>query len=192
MSRRKLNKVVICHGRGDDPDSHWFPWLADKLGKRGFSVVRPRFPGSEGKNLENWVETFSQQVGLLNADTLLVGHGLGVGLILRLLEKSSTAAGGCMLVSGWDESLDLKGLNFRIEPSYRTPIDYAKVRPKLGFCRLYHGDDDPIVPLELGQELARKLQSDLTVISNGGQLDAAWEYYSFYELLDDIEDIFLL
>jgi len=111
---------------------------------------------------------------------------MGVGLILRLLEKSATRVRGSFLVSGWDGLLGSEEFDPLIESFFATPFNFQTIRNQLGTTYMYHGDNDPYVPLEMAKDLASKLEVELTVIPGGGHLNKEAGYASFPRLFDDI------
>ena len=177
---------VIFHGTGGSPDSNWFPWLASELRSRSLDVNVPRFPTPEGQSLDSWMKAFSDQVGQLSKDMVLIGHSMGVGMILRLLERSAIAVQASFLVSGWEGLLGLADFDALIESFYSEPFDYSQIRRNMGKCYQYHGDNDPYVPLVLAKELAVNLQTNLVVIPGGGHLNAETGYTTFPKLLAEV------
>lgn len=178
--------VVIIHGTGNNPQGNWFPTLAKSLGASGVSAVIPAFPTPEGQNLGNWCGAFDKQVGPLSERMILVGHSIGAGFILRLLESSSVAVRGSFLVSAWMGLLGLAEFDPLIESFVGAPINFSAVRKNMGHCRMYHGENDPYVPLKMSQQLASALAVPLAVIPGGGHLNTASGFNSFPRLHSDI------
>lgn len=181
--------ILILHGTGGAPDGNWFPWLARELRLSGHSVLIPQLPTPAGQTLENWTATFQQSVGDLTANMVLVGHSMGVGFALRLLERASCSVRGCLFVSGWEGLLNSEEFDPLIKSFYRGPFDYAHIQRSMGECRLYHGDNDPYVPLSLGESLAENLNAPLTVVHDGGHLNSESGYVKFPALLQDLRSL---
>jgi predicted alpha/beta hydrolase family esterase len=183
MISRKAHFVLI-HGTGGDPAVNWLPWLASKLQSNGSAISVPSLPTPDGQNLQNWQAAFYEQVPQLNASMVLVGHSMGAGLILRLLESSDSPVRASILVSGWDGLLEHPDFDPLIFSFYQTPFKWDRIRANSPRIHLFHGDDDPYVPHRKAQDLADKLQSPLTTIVGGGHLNAAAGFDEFPALLE--------
>ena len=179
-------RVVIFHGTGGSPNANWLPWLTSELQERGIEVSVPSFPTPEGQSLSNWRKAFAEQVGELSSDMILVGHSMGCGMILRLLEDAAVSVRASFLVAGWTGILNNPQFDPLIESFFTADFDWAAVRRGAGRTIMYHGDNDPYVPLRLGEELALKLQAGFSVIPGGGHLNAAAGFLQFEQLLADI------
>lgn len=180
------SRVIIFHGTGGAPESNWFPWLAQELGKRGLRTLVPRFPTPEGQSLDNWRKTFREQVGTVAHDMVFVGHSVGCGMILRLLEESPTPVTATFLVAGWTGMLNNPDFDPLIESFFDGPFDWPIIKRNAGPVTMYHGDDDPYVPLSLGRVLSQDIGAKLNVIPHGGHLNAEAGYLNFDLLLTGI------
>ena len=106
MSTSK-SRVLIVHGSFGGHDENWFPWLAEQVRLLGHEALVPAFPTPESQTLDNWRAAFESQVGSLTEGSVLVGHSLGAGFILALLEGSDVSVLGTFLVSGFIGRLGL-------------------------------------------------------------------------------------
>lgn len=182
-------RVVVLHGSYGTPDANWFPWLAGEVAARGHRAVVPRLPTPEGQALDNWQRAFTEQVGALDRNTILVGHSVSVAFILHLLETATSPVMASLLASGF---IGLLG-NHQFDPIVSTfvdrPFDWARIRAHAGVARVYHGDNDPYVPVDRGVQIADLLGASLTIIPEGGHLDEAAGFTEFPVLLDDLAAI---
>lgn len=182
-------RVIIIHGTGGNPDENWFPWLADEVRKLGHDVVTPAFQTPEGQNLEKWYADFNAKIGSLKVDMVLVGHSLGAGFILNLIEGSSEPVRGIFLVSGFLGRLGLERFDPLNESFVCRDFQWDRIRQNAGAVHVYNSDNDPYVPLAKGQELAEKLGVDLTIVHSGGHINTAAGYRSFPLLLKDLQTL---
>ena len=179
-------RMIIIHGTQGSPEENWFPWLASELRNRGIEAFVPRLPTPEGQSLENWTRVFEDELGPLTEDTTLIGHSLGAGFALRLVERGNQPVRALFLVSGFIGELGLPDFDTLNSSFVNGPFDWEAIRSRAGRIRVYNGDDDPYVPLSKGEELARELHTDLTVVPNGGHINTASGYTQFDQLLTDI------
>ncbi len=180
-------QIVIIHGSFGSPDENWFPWLAAELRKSDYEVKVPKLPTPEGQNIESWRNEFERQVGKLSSDMILVGHSLAPGFILTLLEESSISVKGIFLVSGFLGKLGLDEFDKVNESFVCRDFSWNKIKQNAGSVFIYNSDNDPYVPLSKGEELATHLGVKLTVIRNGGHINASAGFTSFPQLLKDIK-----
>lgn len=179
-------RVVIIHGAYGGPNENWFPWLLGELKAQGLEAFLPGFPTPEGQTLKAWRGLFKERVGELDSSTILVGHSLGVGFILNLLEESSFPILGSFLVSGFVGLLGLPEFDAVNASFVDRQFDWPRIKRNAGSVRVYNSDNDPYVPLSRGQEIAKHLGVELTVIQSGGHINASGGYTRFPQLAIDI------
>jgi hypothetical protein len=178
-------KFFILHGTGGDPDGNWFPWLKQKLEEQGHDVVVPGFPGMEEQSLETWMDTFDQYRDEFSDDTVFIAHSVAPAFVLNLLEQGVEAE-ACFFVS---EFTRLLGNKFD-EPNKTIAdreFDFEEIKVNCSYFKLYHGPDDPYVPMEKAENLAENLGAEVEVIEDGGHLNEPSGYTEFPKLLEAIE-----
>lgn len=182
-------KVGIIHGSFGKPEGNWFPWLANELRSDGHEVIVPRFPTPDGQSLDSWCSVFAHEFGALTRGTVLVGHSLGPGLILNILEQSKINILGTFLISGFLGKLGLPDFDHVNESFVCRSFDWSAIRRNAGFIKIYNSDDDPYVPLQKGQELAEKLGVPLNVVKAAGHINADSGFTKFPLLLQDVRNL---
>lgn len=182
-------RVVIIHGSYGNPNENWFPWLAGEIRKIGHDAIVPAFPTPENQNIESWNIVFKEQVGKIDHNTILVGHSLGPGFILNLLEHSDVPVRATLLVSGFIGKLGLEDFD-KVNASFVCrEFKWDRIRQNAGVMHIYNSNDDPYVPLSKGVELAKCLDVKLTVIENGGHINASAGFLAFPKLLEDLRPL---
>jgi predicted alpha/beta hydrolase family esterase len=184
-----MKELVIVHGTEGNPEENWFPWLAEEVRKRGHRATVPSFPTPEGQQLDRWLAVLDEEVGELTPDTVLVGHSLGVGFLLRALERSKTQVAATFLVSGFIGELGLDAFDPLNAPFIEDEFDWGRIRQSSILFQAYLGSDDPYVPRAKGEELAAHLEIPLIVIDGGGHLNTSAGFGTFEQLLNDISPI---
>ena len=119
----------------------------------------------------------------LGPQSTVVGHSVGCGMILRLLEEARHPVQTAFLVSGWHGLLHNPDFDPLITSFCARSFDWSTIRRNAPSIFMYHGDDDPYVPLQRGQELAHRLGAQLEVLAGGGHLNAKAGFTSFPDLL---------
>jgi len=177
-----MHKAFIFHGTGASKNDHWFPWLQEKLEEKGVKVCRPDFPTPEGQELENWLEMLDEQDMEIDEDTVLIGHSLGAVFILNLLNRRDLNIEAAYLVSAWTGLLPDEQFNEWNSTFQDQEFDFGKIMSSVGEIHQFHSEDDPYVPLEMAEELAENLSSNLHLKTDAGHFNADSGYIKFSEL----------
>lgn len=177
---------ILVHGAYGSPDENWYPWLTSYLRENGAEVIIPRFPTPEGQELKNWLKAFDSQIPELKFQTVLIGHSIGVGFILRKLERIDTEIKASFLVSGFSKQLGLPDFDPINASFVGGKFNWAKIRRSCEKFFVYNSDNDPYVPLSCGQTIADELNAKFTVINKGGHINKAAGFDKFEILLQDL------
>lgn len=178
-----MQNVFLFHGVGGSPNENWFPWLKKELSERGYNVIIPQFPTPERQTLENWLQVLDEYSEFINEDTVLVGHSLGVPFALNIVERHKVNS--VYLVAGF---YGKAGNDF--DPGMVTfaqrEFDWLKIHENCEKFIVYHSDNDPYIKLEKAQQLAEKLNIEVTLIPGAGHINQGSGYIKFEKLLEDI------
>ncbi|HNY25339.1 MAG TPA: alpha/beta hydrolase [Alphaproteobacteria bacterium] len=177
-------KIIILHGTGGSPEGNWFPWLKEKLERHGNIVYVPKLPTPENQSLQNWLVAFYNQVPSLDENTILIGHSCGAAFILNILEKLNKPVKESVFVSGFINKLGNKYFDDLNETFIENNFDWERIKSNAGKITILYGDNDPYIPLKAAQRLAEKLKQPITIIKNGGHLNAEFGFTKFDELLN--------
>lgn len=183
-----MKNVFIIHGAYGYPGENWFPWLKKELEKEGYNVIVPTFPTPENQNLNNWLKVIGNYKKYFDQDTIVVGHSIGAGFLLNVIERLERPIRSAFLVSGWtgllNDSLDEINKTF-IDKQF----DWNKIKKNCQKFYVYNSDNDPYVPLKLGQDLAKNLEADLILVKNGGHIGSKAGFTEFPLLLNNIKEL---
>ncbi len=179
-------KFFIIHGSHSSSKENWFPWLNQKLSELGQEVIIPDFPTPKGQNLNNWLAEFKKYESRIDEDTVFIGHSIGVAFILSVIEKLNIKIKASYFVAGFIEPLNSefdKVNSTFIEKDFN--ISKIKQNCKKFVC--YQSDNDPYVPVETGEKLAKKIGAELITIENGGHLNSEYGFGNFEQLFKKIQ-----
>jgi predicted alpha/beta hydrolase family esterase len=144
-----MKTAVIIHGytnkseyvdisRPAASNDHWIPWIQRQLLLNGIETQTPEMPGLYEPNYEQWkkmLEKFDP-----DENTILIGHSLGGGFLVRWLSESDRKVGKVVLVAPW---LDPEQT---IDPNFFTfKIDTDLLKKAMGVVIMYSTDDYPDV-----------------------------------------------
>jgi len=176
-----IGNVVIIHGWGANSNSNWFPWLKKELEDKNIKTSVPNLPNTQNPILADWLDHISKNIKI-NKNTILIGHSLGVPCILRFLEKlnKNNKVKAAYLVSGFDRSLDITELDNFID----KPFNWNKIRNSSEKFTIINSDNDPYIPINIGNELAKNLGEKLLIEHNAGHINEPGGYLSYQRLLN--------
>lgn len=178
--------VIIIHGTKGSPQGNWFPWLAGQLQVQECDVQVPRMPTPDEQNLNNWLKIFDSLT--LDQNTILIGHSMGAGFILRLLEQRGPIR-GAILTAPFMTILGLPEYDALNKSFVEGPIDWPKIKYNCREFRVIAGDGDPYVPFAASKNVADGLGCPLTIIAGGKHLNAEFGYTEFPILRDMALDL---
>lgn len=178
-------KFIIIHGAYGNSKENWQPWLKKELEKLNYKVIARDFPTPEGQTLENWMDVIKDIK--IDKDDVLVGHSLGVGFILNLLERFKVKA--VFLVAGFVGKLGIPRFDKINKTFTERKFNWEKIKQNTGKIFIHHSNNDPYVPLEKAEQLTAMLDADLKIINNAGHFNVKAGYTKFEVLLEDIKRI---
>jgi len=123
-----MKNAVIIHGMPSKEEylnpenlspshNHWFPWLQHQLLLNGILAQTPEMPEPYDAKYQDWEAVFEQFQ--LSEETILVGHSLGGGFLVRWLSEHDVKVGRVVLVAPWlDPNKELpEFFDFSIDPA---------------------------------------------------------------------------
>ncbi|MCI1223601.1 MAG: alpha/beta hydrolase [Bifidobacterium subtile] len=162
--------VYVVHGFESNPQANWFPWLKQDVGTAlGLDVKVLNLPDPFHPTPQAWDVACDEQIQRSDGFTI-VGHSLGCIQTVRFVEQHDLHDVNLILVSGFDEPLSTIPA---LDDFTKTPIDYAKVLPKLARAVVVSAMDDDEVPFVYTQTLARHLHAAFMLLPEGKHLN--WE-----------------
>ena len=184
-----MTNIFIIQGAYGNPEENWFPWLKSELEKLDCRVFIPKFPTPKNQSLENWLKVFDNYKQDLNENSIVVGHSLGAAFLLNILEKLDKPIKAAFFVSGF---LDLLGNSDfdNINKSFiEKSFDWQKIKQNCPKFFVFHSDNDPYVPLEQAEKLAKNLGVDIILVKNAGHFNEKAGYSKFDLILDKIKPL---
>lgn len=102
----EISNVVIVHGSADDEkdnqyNKHWMLWIKEKLEKEKIKVFFPKMPEPWGSTYSAWKNEFEKFSGLINEDSVLIGHSRGTAFLVRWLGETRRKIKKLILVAPW-------------------------------------------------------------------------------------------
>lgn len=148
-----MKKAYLIHGWGGSPEHGWFPWLKKELVSRGWDVQDFSMPDPGEPVIEKWIPFLLEHIAHPDADTVIVGHSMGVQAALRYVAelpegarvgKLVLVAGPIDTITGMDGSSEDPAI---AEPWLTRPIDAEKVKRIVSEIVGIFSDNDRWIPL---------------------------------------------
>ena len=182
-----MANVLIVHGSYGHPKENWFPWLKSKLEDLGCNVFVPKFPTPKNQKLDAWLDVLKEYEPYLDKNSILVGHSMGCALILRKLELLNVKTKSVFLVGGFTKDLWSGKYRKIIDTFFDKPFNWKEIRQKSKNFVIYQSDNDPLVPVSMGKEIAKNLNGELIIVKNAGHFNKESGYTKFDILLEKIK-----
>lgn len=181
-----MTDAVILHGTKGSPNINWFPWMKEKLEAHGVNVFTPSLPTPQNQSKDNWCSALREQAPDFNEDTILIGHSCGANLVLHILEAMERPVKYAALIGVVIAAIDDDEINKLNETFINHDYQWNEIQSGAQHISIFHGTNDPYVPLSQPQTVAKALNINLQTIENGGHLNAAAGYTEFPKLYNDI------
>lgn len=181
-----MNSAFIFHGSNGNKDFHWYPWLKKELERKELRVFLPQFPIKENQNLKGWLDTLKPMKNNLK-DTILIGHSLGATFILNVLNQWDQKIRAAFLISGFTGKIEA-GNEPNLPDFAEQPLNWKKIRNNCERFYVIHSDDDPHVPLEKAEEIAKNLGVSVILVKGGGHFLERSGFKTFDFLLKKINE----
>ncbi len=176
-------KVILIHGFKANSQSGFFPWLRGELQAKGHEVIAPDLPNPEEPDPEEWTKVLVEKVGVVDDETIVVGHSLGAAMVLRFLEaaEARSAPRGCVLVSApWmigDE---------RLRGFFMSELDFDVLMWKASRFVVIHSKDDKVIPFDHAEKYASVLHAKLVEGQPGDEHFQGAEYPVILKAVQDL------
>jgi predicted alpha/beta hydrolase family esterase len=175
------------HGTLGSPEGNWFRWLQGELESRGIATWLPQLPLTEQPSLREMSGFVRTQCPFnIGTETLVVGHSSGAILALALAQQNHVPIGSIVAVSVFhDNSLKWES-NSRL---FDVDFDWPAISTHTHNLLFIHSDDDPYVPLEQAEYVAKNCHAALVLIPGQGHfnLEKSERYVVFPKLIELME-----
>lgn len=171
-------KIILIPGNsGGGPHDAWFPYLREKLGALGYTVIASEFPDNDLAREKYWLPFIKDS---LNADeqTVLIGHSSGAVAAMRYAEKNKIL--GSILVGVC--YTDLGDQKETISGYYNRPWNWEKIQNNQEWIIEFASTDDPYIPIEEQRFIKQKLNADYYEFTDKGHFMQK-EFPQLYEAL---------
>ena len=147
-----MNKWFILHGWGGDSQGNWFPWLKEQKEQEGNEVFVPDFPNADFPKYEEWKEHWEKSyASKIDESSVLVGHSLGGGFLLRWLSDNEVSVDCLILVAPTPDDCGID----EIKDFFTISWNFEVLKQKIKTIEVLGSDNDPYISLEKFKILIR-------------------------------------
>ena len=185
-----MKTAIIVHGwpgkeeffdptTSSPSNNQWFPWLQKQLSLKNITAQTPEMTDAWNPEYEKWKGVFEQFH--LDEETVLVGHSLGAGFLVRYLSENDVNVGQLILVAPWiDPEKELSGFfNFKFDENLSK-------KTKEGIALFYSTDDDKEI-LQSVEVLKKIHDIQIREFHDKGHFCISDGVLEFPELLEEIK-----
>ncbi len=179
-------QVIVIHGYGATPESHWFPWLRDQLGAENVTI--PVMPDSSAPDADTWVTIASEAIAGADANTVVIGHSLGGITALRGIaaQREGLRLAGIVVIAGFAENLPgYEPLN----PFTVDNLNMESLRAVSPHRTVLVADVDPILDVAVVRRLAARLDANVIEVPGAGHFQADDGVTELPQLMDVLRGI---
>ena len=150
-----MKTAIIIHGMPSkkeyfnprspaESNKHWLPWIQQQLISKEILAQAPEFPEPYKPVYEKWRQTFEQFK--IDKNTILIGHSLGAGFLVRWLSENKIKVSRIVLVAPWIDPGHTLKTNF-----FNFKIDKNLAKKTGGLAIIYSNNDSRDVKKSVNQ-----------------------------------------
>jgi len=181
MQNEKTKAIFLPGNGGGTTSDSWFPYVGKELEKLGIKVIASDFPDPILARKKYWLP-FLEKLGT-DENTILIGHSSGGVAAMRYAENHQIL--GSILVGV--NHTDLGIVSEKISGYYSSPWQWQNIRNNQQWIALFASSDDPWIPIEEPQFIAKKLKPDYFEYVNEGHFGGDREKLEFPEIVQYIK-----
>ena len=115
-------------------------------------------------------------------NSIIIGHSLGVPFTMNVLNQWEIKIRAAFLISGFTGELDVKD-EPNISDFAEELFNWQKIKENCRHFYIIHSDNDPYVPINKAEELARNLETKVILVERGEHFQAQSGFITFNFLL---------
>lgn len=168
VKTKEKPNFVLLYGYEGSAKEDFFPWLKEKIEKRGYKVQVPHLPHSDKLKAteKDDMDVFWKKVKL-DKNTVIVAHSLGGIVALKALEKLKHPVRKVIFAGGF-LSPKFKDKERPFSKTFSWKFNFGKIKKNAKNVIILHDINDPIIQREQAVKLADVLGGKLFEISAKG------------------------
>lgn len=179
-----MKKVFLIHDAFSKPTYFWYPTL-ESIIPEGYTLISPELPQGNVQGAQYWTEMLESYRSMIDADTIIISHGISSLLVLRFLETTKKIR-AYISIAGCAEVPDHK-VYVPIAESFLTqPLNWELLRAVTKQIIHIWNNRDPFITGTLSEHFAELLPGQTFVLPGSGHFTENQEP----ELLTTLQEFF--
>lgn len=173
-----MKTAIILIGWQQLTSDNWYPWMKEKLEKKGYRVFLPNLPTMQDNypNMQDMLSYIEKDIPI-DKETIIFGHSLGAVLGLHLAEKKSFNK--LFLIAGWDfDDLTAEHKSF-----WPNKLDHDKIKKLVKEIYCVTADNDPYMTAFIVEQMSKRLDGTYLLIPNAGHFTEKYKIDKIPQLL---------
>lgn len=183
-----MKNVIMIHGYNGIPKI--YEWLKEKLAKKGYSVIIPKFPPQDGVVYDIWKKTFEDYKNDINEETIVIAHSIGNEFLIKYLVENNINIKMYISLAGFADSFENEGkedLNRAIKEFLVTKKEIEKFNKLVYKKYSIYSDNDHIVPFNVLEKYPKMIEAEAVLIRGIGHMGRKSGLETIPEVLDIID-----
>ena len=161
------NVILISDG-----EKHpWHEWLNNELTKRNHSLFNPEMPSIQ-EGINSWIEALKDYRKYLDEDAIIIAHGAGRVIALKILEEKLREMAGAIFISGKPINQEFNDFSFE-------ELDFEMIKNKAKAFFIYGSENDDAESLKESETLAKLLDDEVLILEDN-------KYFKNQEKFEDL------
>jgi predicted alpha/beta hydrolase family esterase len=183
-----MKNIIVLHDAFTNPTEYWYPQITS-LAPAGYSVVTPELPAGAEQGMEHWMNHMQQYNNLINADTIIISHGISSLLTLSWLQTFAQPIRNYISVAGCAEAPSHLALAPIAESFLRSPFDWNKIKTNTTSVIHIWNAQDPFVEPQKSKQFAELLPGQIKSLTGAGHFTDFNEIGLLTELQNFFQEI---
>ncbi|HQV64675.1 MAG TPA: alpha/beta hydrolase [Candidatus Paceibacterota bacterium] len=180
-----MKNIIVLHDAFTNPTEYWYPQITS-LAPAGYSVVTPELPTGAEQGMEYWVNHLQQYNNLINADTIIISHGISSLLTLSWLKTFTQPIRNYISIAGCAEAPAHLALAPIAESFLKNPFDWNLLKTKTSSVIHIWNAQDPFVEPQKSKQFAELMPGQVKTLTGSGHFTD----FNEIELLTELQNVF--
>lgn len=148
-----MKNIILLHDAFANPTNYWYQNIPAVL-PNGYSLITPELSAGAQQGMEYWLEDLQKYKEIINADTVIISHGISSLLMARLLETLGQPVRIAISIAGCAETPAHQALAPVAETFLQTPFNWEVIKKNTSSVVHIWNKADPFVNPELSIQFA--------------------------------------
>ena len=175
-----MRNYFIIHGTFGHNKENWFPWLENKLIKKG-EVFNLNYPTPENQSFESWSKVLDKYKDKITSETVFICHSIGCIFLIKYCIFNKIKIDKAIFVSGCN--------NYYFDPKFdeiNKDMYTDRISEFKNYCDnviCFYSKDDPYIKFNQLQIFANSVHAIHKIYEHAGHFNEKAGYKKFEDIL---------